>query len=748
MKYLIRSVKYLREKTPLSEGMPLPEPRSLCENDHFWIEDAPGLAASNILLTRKLMRDGKRAAGRFSDLFVRRPCADLGPKAVTGREGYPSRLRFFCRAVFVFGHAILGTAVVLGTAAVLAASAGCALHADDAVLRQSALTRSLLETGRAAELRLTSSSPQVTVNRSQDPGKPGFQVTIQPGEDAYPSVSLKPTGAAWDLSRFGHVEARVVNTGAKPLTVALRVDNAGSWQDNPWDTESVDIAPGQSGTVTLLFGYAYGHKPGFPLKPAAIVNLMVFTSKSGDVQSFRIETLQAGGPAGEAPPIDPALVRVKPPHGSLLDTDAKTASQNAQALLSRVAGRQSLRAVFPPAAGEQSVSLQPVIGQWDLRDYSAVRVTVRNEGLSPALPRVRLESGGGISDWIPAPVPLKPGASAQIDIPFAGLLPADLARPETESHITSDAIGGVTLALDGAASERNLRMESVQAVLRAAVLPPWLGKRPPVAGGWVKTLDDEFNGPTLDASVWSLYGDNYWDKQTHWSKSDVLLGGGMVRLRYEKKHGFNNDDPAQKPSEYAAGYLHTYGKWVQRYGYFEARMKLPTAPGLWPAFWMMPDRGTASGLEQGKRQDTGNGAMEFDIMEHLTRWGSHRYNIAMHYDGYGKDHKQVGLDKIYVQPDQDGFITCGLLWTPGSAVYYCNGLEVLRWKNPRISAVPSILMFTLPMGGWDNNAVEDARLPADFVIDYVRVWQRRDLASTLDGKERPDPAYGRALQRR
>ena len=32
----------------------------------------------------------------------------------------------------------------------------------------------------------------------------------------------------------------------------------------------------------------------------------------------------------------------------------------------------------------------------------------------------------------------------------------------------------------------------------------------------------------------------------------------------------------------------------------------------------MPDRGVVGG-EQWKRQDTGKGAMEFDIMEHLTR---------------------------------------------------------------------------------------------------------------------------------
>jgi beta-glucanase (GH16 family) len=271
-------------------------------------------------------------------------------------------------------------------------------------------------------------------------------------------------------------------------------------------------------------------------------------------------------------------------------------------------------------------------------------------------------------------------------------------------------------------------VEHVVADNPPSVLPAWLGKRPPVDGDWSKTLDDEFNGTKLNTATWHMYGENYWDKASHWSKDNLIVGGGVARLRYTKTTGFNNDDPNKAKTAYAGGYLDTFGLWTQRYGYFEARMKLPTAPGLWPAFWMMPDRGAAF-QPSSIRGDTGNGGMEFDVMEHLDRWGPHRYNIAMHWDGYGKDHKSNGSDRIYVQPDRDGYITCGLLWTPGSATYYCNGEEVLRWLSDRISNVPEDLMFTIPQGGWDNNAVDDSKLPDDFVVDYVRVWQRKDLVS-------------------
>jgi beta-glucanase (GH16 family) len=165
-------------------------------------------------------------------------------------------------------------------------------------------------------------------------------------------------------------------------------------------------------------------------------------------------------------------------------------------------------------------------------------------------------------------------------------------------------------------------------------------------------------------------------------------------------------------------------------------MKLTTAPGLWPAFWLMPDRGAATG-EQWKRADTGNGGMEFDVMEYLGRWGPFRYNIAMHWDGYGKEHKQTGTTTIYFLPDKDGFITAGVLWTPGLIVYYANGREIARWESPKVSTVQSDIMFTNVSGGWDNNGIDDSKLPDDYIIDYVRVWQRKDLASPADGPQPP-----------
>ena len=152
-----------------------------------------------------------------------------------------------------------------------------------------------------AEMRLKPRSPQTTVAASRDATAPGFVVTIRPGGGDCHGVEFMPEGAAaWDLSAFGHVEARVVNTSLKPLTIYLRVENGGDWHKEPKNHEAVTLPPGAAATVKTIFGYAYGVRD-FPLDPAAVTKIVVFVERLSEPQSFRIESVWAGGPAGEKP---------------------------------------------------------------------------------------------------------------------------------------------------------------------------------------------------------------------------------------------------------------------------------------------------------------------------------------------------------------------------------------------------------------------------------------------------------------
>jgi beta-glucanase (GH16 family) len=606
-----------------------------------------------------------------------------------------------------------------------------ALHSEN---RAKAAPPGVLVGPAAAEVDATPDSPQVTQQRTDV----GVEVKVRAGPDGYPGVSFtRSDGKPFDLSAFGHVEAHVTNTGNAPLDLVLRLDNSGDWKDQPFNAENVMVRPGEKGVLHLIFGHSYGRKKGFALNPSAVTRLLVFTGKTEAEKSFRIDSIVAAGEAGELPPVDPETIRHQPRNGVIFPLPADSmpgprleAKDAAQPVLDPAKG---IVARFPQSGSEALI--KPEKGRWDLSQCLRVVVTLRNEGDKPVRPSLRLESNGGPTDPVQADE-LAPGASREIEIPFTASRPWRGKKdfngkgfsgdePGTGARLTSDAVSA--LVVSAGAADATLVVSAIRAdVPPPPKLPEWLGKRPPVEGEWVSTFTDEFDGTAVDATRWNVHAANYWDKASWFSRDNVITGGGTTRLRYEKRSGHHNDDPAGKELGYATGVLDTYDKWTQLYGYFEVRVKLPTAPGLWPAFWLMPERGKDSG-EQWQRQNTGDGAMEFDVVEHLTRWGPYRNNIAMHWDGYGEDHKQLGTDRIYMQPDKDGFITAGLLWLPGQTIYYINGSETARWENPRISKVPSCLLFTLPQGGWDNNAVDDSKLPADFVIDYVRIWQRKDL---------------------
>ncbi len=592
------------------------------------------------------------------------------------------------------------------------------------------------------------------------PNNGGIDVVVAGSAEGYPGFAIAPSkGDVWDLSPWGNVQAKITNTGAANLAVNMRVDNAGEWKDSPWNTESISLKPGETKELKIIFGYQYGYKPGYKLKSDAVVRVLIFVGKSSKDRTFRVEELLAGGAAGDKPPVDPNAVRERPLGGLLLGAGAKLA--NEPKFESKDGGRaswsNSKTLMLDVDAGKKgSVTLKPAMGVWDLGLHHEVKVKLRNVGSVAVAPRLRVDSRSGSTETVTAATPLAPGAETVLIATFVPSKPwvgiSDPKKghgggiPGTGTLFESNRANGVTVLVDEVAAAARVEITAIAATATPAVLPSWVGKRPPVDGDWKMTLEDNFDGNSINLNLWNIYTSNFWDKRTHFSKDNVIVKDGKLFLHYEKKTGFHNDDPEDKSpvakTDYACGFADTYGKWTQRYGYFEARMKLPTAHGLWPAFWTMPDRGGDPDPKvnpQWKRADTKFGGMEFDIMEHLSGWGPYRFNSAFHWDGYGKDHKAIGTSNMYVPADDEGYITIGMLWLPGVAVYYGNGKEIGRWENERICSVQSHPILYMVSGGWANTPLDPDLLPADFVIDYIRVWQRADLASPEDG---PKPNSG------
>jgi len=595
--------------------------------------------------------------------------------------------------------------------------------------------------GRAAEERaipLTNAESRDQAARWEPLDEGGLAVIVAGGSSGFPGVGIRPgSGEVWDLSEHGRVEAVVRNEGGVSVPVSLRVDNPGHWKDEPWNTESIRLAPGETGTVVVFFGFGNGFQEGFDLDPSRVRQLLFFTRGADEERRFAVESVVATGAAGETP----ASLREKSPpersDGFLLGPDrpltsARQLSASGGATVAPAPGKTGFRLRF--TGSEPAVRFAPPAGLWDLSGANRVTVDLHNPDGDEATIELNLASPKGRTGTVSATIPA--GETASATIPFAAPEPWEAgaaleaktgtAGTPGPAPFASDQVSSVAIFPGAESTGQALEVRSVRATPAPAETPDWLGERPPVRGDWIPTLREEFDGDDLDDSLWNVHTKNHWDERSHFRRDKVILGDGVARLRFERDPGHHNDDPAEERTPYATGFLDTFGKWTQRYGYFEARVKLPRAPGLWPAFWMMPDRGPDA-AERWKRERTTDGGMEFDIMEHLTGWGPYRYNIAFHWNGYGKGHRHIGTSGIYGEHDEEGFLTVGLLWLPGRAVYYCNGRPVGRWESERVCSVPSLLRFTHVSGGWDNSPLDDAELPDDFVIDWVRCWQRRDL---------------------
>ena len=150
-----------------------------------------------------------------------------------------------------------------------------------------------------------------------------------------------------------------------------------------------------------------------------------------------------------------------------------------------------------------------------------------------------------------------------------------------------------------------------------------------------------------------------------------------------------------------------------RYGYFEARMKMPPGPGTWPAFW----------LAALKPATVTDGKVEIDAIEYYGQFTA-AYQAAVHvwYKDPGKTRGTA--EKINV-PDgamvQD-FHTFGIDVSPQAIVFYLDRAPVWKQPTPEELDGPLFPLVNLALGsGWP---IDQTPNPSTLLVDYVHVYGR------------------------
>src|ERR1700729_3595192 len=112
------------------------------------------------------------------------------------------------------------------------------------------------------------------------------------------------------------------------------------------------------------------------------------------------------------------------------------------------------------------------------------------------------------------------------------------------------------------------------------------------ASSWQLTWSDEFNAPNGSPPApakWNIvtggkgFGNNELETYTT-RPANIQQSDGNLVITARKEDLIGPDGVARN---YTSARINTQNHFGQKYGRFEARMKLPTGKGIWPAFWLL-----------------------------------------------------------------------------------------------------------------------------------------------------------------
>ena len=289
---------------------------------------------------------------------------------------------------------------------------------------------------------------------------------------------------------------------------------------------------------------------------------------------------------------------------------------------------------------------------------------------------------------------------------------------------------------------------------------------------WELVWSDEFNGTSLDSAKWRAVNNCppvYLACDTD-RPENVDVSDGMLHLRSLREPYAGTNKWTGSGSQFGPLTSYTQGDFLQRdftagrvdsavnftYGRFELLGKLPQGHGTFFAFWMRPRNSPYGNDAAGGEIDIAEGA-------NIGRGGNRRGQIDAQLpgDGWGVHHvvhmgypftNPFTLTNLPVNP-AESFHLYAVEWDTASIRFYVDDQRVLTvpqsdwFSHPRDSEEPVdnpyapfdqpfFIVINNTVGNWaletwPGNQVPDTTVfPAEFVVDYMRVYECRPPAGT------------------
>jgi beta-glucanase (GH16 family) len=244
----------------------------------------------------------------------------------------------------------------------------------------------------------------------------------------------------------------------------------------------------------------------------------------------------------------------------------------------------------------------------------------------------------------------------------------------------------------------------------------------------VLVWSDEFDGPAKsspDSTKWSFdtggggWGNNELEYYTSRIQNAVIDGEGRLVINALNE---NYKGPDNVTRNYTSARLITKGKFTQRFGRVEARIKLPFGQGIWPAFWML-----GSDIDTAGWPNCG----EIDIMEAIGREPSTNHG-SLHGPGYSGSSSLSGIYALGGgQRFSDAFHVFAIEWESNAIRFYVDG-NLYQTRTPAnvptgarwVFDHPYFILFNVAVGGdWPRRPDATTTWPQSMLVDYVRVYR-------------------------
>ena len=227
---------------------------------------------------------------------------------------------------------------------------------------------------------------------------------------------------------------------------------------------------------------------------------------------------------------------------------------------------------------------------------------------------------------------------------------------------------------------------------------------------------DEFTGISLGAD-WS-----YEVKNAGWvnnEKQNYVNGNGVT----EVSNGTLKINCKKMDGKIYSGRIYAKKNKGWKYGWVEARIKLPKGKGTWPAFWMMPVN----------ESDGWPTCGEIDIMEEVGYHPNYT-SSSIHCNSYNHT-KGTQKTAERLTPGAEGeFHVYALEWTENYIQTYVDGNPLLHFDNDGAGNKNTwpfnkefYVILNLAWGGdWGGaQGVDENALPVTMEVDYVRVFKKK-----------------------